>query len=302
MKIEKNNNNHKYIIEFNSFFIKSNKEEDIDYFSSMIKFFLVTMLDKCKKFDTKTLIKNFKDTFFDLSLIKEKTDEAHGKVGGNKKTINFVIDNFCVTFHELLHLSTLNNKKNICGFRYNNTGTALNEGYTELLTKRYFGKEKFDSYVFELILVEVLEKIVGKENMEKYYFEMSLPDLIKDLEQYENKENIINFIKTMDVFLENDISYIEDFSEEQFLYFQEIINDICNFLSSCIKNKIKNMLMNDDPYMMKFIIELNLHYKIPYNTSDGQSYQIEFFNEKLIDEIIEITFNYKNNINQNKRN
>lgn len=174
----------------------------------MIKFFIVTMNDKCKNFDSKRLIKNFKTTFFNLSQVKETEKKVSGKVSSNKNFIGYTIDNFDAVFHELLHLSTLDNKKGICGFRHKNkVGIALNEGYTELLVKRYFYKDKFDSYVFEILLVEVLEKIVDKENMEKYYFKMSLPALINDLEQYESNENIINFIKKIDMLLENYISY-----------------------------------------------------------------------------------------------
>ena len=70
-------------------------------------------------------------------------------------------------YHELFHMASskfINKFKIYCGFRQNNIGRAINEGYTELLTYRYFSLDNSSSYTYEYlkIIVENLENIQMK--------------------------------------------------------------------------------------------------------------------------------------------
>ena len=119
-------------------------------------------------------------------------------------------------YHELFHLSNsyYDEKKKVfyCGFaqhfnvkgRLNNNiyfGDGINEGYTEILTHRYFGKNHKlpKAYLLEVRIVEALEKIVGEKEMEKLYMSANLMGLIENLKQYSSEEDILRFISSVDV-------------------------------------------------------------------------------------------------------
>lgn len=100
--------------------------------------------------------------------------------------------------HELFHMaSSYYNGTDFCGFSQNNFGMGINEGYTQLLTERYFQDE--DSYyIAEVEIVSKLEKIIGREEMEKMYFQADLFHLISSLMEYESKDKIVDFIQAVD--------------------------------------------------------------------------------------------------------
>ncbi len=93
--------------------------------------------------------------------------------------------------------------------RHDSLGSALNEGYTELLTERYFnhGEEARGTigdyeaqvgYIFERSIASKLEKIVGQEKMESLYLNANLPGLINELKNYASEEEIMKFISKTD--------------------------------------------------------------------------------------------------------
>lgn len=126
-------------------------------------------------------------------------------------------------FHELLHLaSTKFNKKEgkyNCGFysklkNGNNIGIAINEGYTEHLTKKYFGhifpKHK-SSLVYEVFenFFNIIEQIIVEDEMEYYYFNADLSGLIRAMGRYcsyKKANELINDMKTFQ--LVSDILYL----------------------------------------------------------------------------------------------
>ena len=102
-------------------------------------------------------------------------------------------------YHELFHMASsyVNNNNMFSGFSYSNQnndsrdfGDGLNEGYTDLLTKRYFGNvEVFESdYDFEILIASFIEEIVGKDVMEKLYLTADFQGL--NDEDKLNKKNI----------------------------------------------------------------------------------------------------------------
>ncbi|MBQ1813071.1 MAG: hypothetical protein II119_03915 [Bacilli bacterium] len=112
-------------------------------------------------------------------------------------------------YHELFHMaSTIYKNGNIySGFsqsrRSNSMGDGINEGYTQLLSERYFGDIEGvkGTYPYITILVKELENIVGKEKMESLYFNANLLGLIEELKQYFSEEDISKLISGFDFIL-----------------------------------------------------------------------------------------------------
>lgn len=111
-------------------------------------------------------------------------------------------------YHELFHMASAAGKSDHIGFaQYIQGGTfgrGINEGYTELLTRRYFGDKidpnhiKDSGYNVQVSICRKLEKIVGKDKMTKLYLTANLKGLIDELKKYATEEEIYNFIYGMD--------------------------------------------------------------------------------------------------------
>ncbi len=107
--------------------------------------------------------------------------------------------------HELFHMATTIKTINgsYSGFltqiSFLELGRSINEGYTEIMTNRYFYYSIDDSgYKEQIILCKELEEIIGKEKMEQLYVGANLNGLIKELSKYAKMEDVINFIKATD--------------------------------------------------------------------------------------------------------
>lgn len=118
-----------------------------------------------------------------------------------------------VIMHEILHLaSSVVTKKCIySGFQQVDRksgsiiGIGLNEGYTNLLDKRYFGdyeeKKKDDlryTYTVTTSIASLIENFVGKENMEQWYFSADLRSLVDYLSEYISRDECITFLVAID--------------------------------------------------------------------------------------------------------
>ena len=106
-------------------------------------------------------------------------------------------------YHELFHLAST--KLNI-GFHYiigkYSIGEALNEGYTEYLTQKYFGIEDDEKiYNTEKVVAESVEKIVGSKKMQSLYLNSNLLGLIDELQQYYSEKEIEKFLVSSDAIL-----------------------------------------------------------------------------------------------------
>lgn len=110
--------------------------------------------------------------------------------------------------HEFLHMSsTIYDRINdiyFSGFSQedgkNIIGLSLNEGYTELLTSRFYNiKQKESVYVNEVRMAKMLELFFdNKEEMTRLYFTCDLLGFIKQLEKYAPYEDVIKLIIDMD--------------------------------------------------------------------------------------------------------
>lgn len=158
-----------------------------------------------KKFEKKLVhLKSFNESFFynnAISLKIEKTSflsKIYPGLYDIKNNIIHLTNNFEFP-HELNHMSSTfyDGENYYSGFSQKGVGDGLNEGYTELLSERYFNKK--DSYPVETKIMSNLEKIIGRDKMEYFYYTADLYNLIKELEQYDSKENIRNFINCVDI-------------------------------------------------------------------------------------------------------
>ena len=114
-------------------------------------------------------------------------------------------NNACLTpYHELLHLlsTRIDDKHTVrIGLQINDYGISINEGYTELLTKRYFNNfsiKDYTAYPNFVWYMEMIEEIVGKDRLEDLYYSSNQEGLSKELTSLSNEEDIINLFNTMD--------------------------------------------------------------------------------------------------------
>jgi len=118
--------------------------------------------------------------------------------------------------HEFFHMASAFYDKEakiaFCGFLQiiyftkQALGVGLNEGYTVLLTKRYFPTEIMNnaySYKVCEFFAKQLEKIVGKNRMETYYLSADLFGLYKYLLNFDDGSNIITLIAMLDNLVKN---------------------------------------------------------------------------------------------------
>ena len=107
-------------------------------------------------------------------------------------------------YHELFHVaSSITNKGNTySGFnqyffykgKWYDIAEGINEGYTQLLTERYFPSKKtqLSSYPFEKEIALCIENIIGKRKLEQFYFTNDLESLSNELKLYTNSPNEID--------------------------------------------------------------------------------------------------------------
>lgn len=149
--------------------------------------------------------------------------------------------------HEIFHLasSCLVNNIAYTGFQQYNlktdevVGMGINEAYTNLLDRRYFGDytetKKNDlryTYMVTTSLISILENFVGEEAMEAWYFKGELKSLISYLENYMSREECLAFVMAMDnLFLLVDNGAIKHpkMAADSYKY-------IVNFLGRCYMN------------------------------------------------------------------
>lgn len=150
-------------------------------------------------------------------------------------------------YHELFHLlsSTYDSKKKkvYSGFSQGNRrvdiGVALNEGYTELLSSRYFGNENTGVYPIEVQMAILIEKIVGESTMEKLYSEANLEGLIDEIDKYANdRKSILNTLIVLD--RAHDLFYFCEETTNNVLALEECLNAVTPFLLQCYLEKAKN--------------------------------------------------------------
>ena len=148
-------------------------------------------------------LKIYEKSFKLINFVLGKGREGLYEPVKNKLCISKECKDDTTLYHELFHMSSSFVKdKLICsGFAQMNSksnnktiGVGINEGYTELLTSRYFNNEKPNTYLEQTIICDSLEKIIGKDKMKSLYLNADLYGLVMELNKYISKEDLIGFI------------------------------------------------------------------------------------------------------------
>ena len=276
---------HVYItpnLEQKHFSVDLNELLSKEYGACILEFVDVIMA----KFNQKVLI-NFYNNINNLNVIKI-SDDNQGTLGSGvegiysprKNTIKICEGSTETIYHELFHMASAYLDGDICyagfkqsklGFKAN--GVGINEGYTQLLTERYFGDkiEIFGAYEYEVSIVSQLEKIVGREKMEQLYLSSDLKGLILELKKYTSEEEIITFISNMDFLLRRRREEIRGKRKVAL----QIMKDINEFLYKTYFTKLNQMFNHQeiDVCVLNEEIALFVSTLKPQADLDNQSYK-----------------------------
>lgn len=193
--------------------ININEEFPNKYKESLLKFSKVLIENFPKEY-----LVNFYNNINEL-VLKQSHESSLKEIFTNNlgtydEKKNKIVINDCkesVLFHELFHMaSSANNKERQVGFTHGiglpPIGTGINEGYTELLTRRYFKFDEEDqtpSYFFNYDVAKNIESLIGKERMEELYLKSDLMGLINELKKYATEDEIMKFINDNDFVVYN---------------------------------------------------------------------------------------------------
>ncbi|MBR4178348.1 MAG: hypothetical protein IKR57_03260 [Bacilli bacterium] len=219
------------LMEFVNVIVKNFKKEDLKIFYSNIRHLDV------KKFDENKYNKG-----------KKNHTLAYYKPYNNTVYISNEINTSGI-YHELFHMSTAikYNKYLFVGFDQTDLvsnksfGVGINEGYTQLLSERYFDKAQkgYPSLVHDLLLIE---NLIGKEKMESLYMQCNLYGLIDELKNYISYEDICRFITYTDYIKHN--MYNKNVSDRKVAIMGQMCAYINMFIVTCYLNKYINQLPN----------------------------------------------------------
>lgn len=193
----------------------------------------------------KTDEKNFKKKKFSKSVTAGTYNPKKNEIDISKSKREHTI------FHELFHMasSTYKNKIRYSGFSQTkflpvpfSIGNGLTEGYTEVITQRYFGPNycQSDAYEYETFIAGRVEDIVGQEKMEELYLNADLLGLINELKKYNNEKKIMKFISSTDFLL--DRFERPKFGVTEKTKIKKSFNFINRFLIESYSNYIKKQL------------------------------------------------------------
>ena len=192
---------------------------------------------------------NFYNNINELSIKNNKSISAigiRGSYNGIKNSI--AIADKTSIYHELFHMASRSYNKEdklmYVGFCQQGTdtkrtlvgklGSGLNEGYTEVLTHRYFGDnhELCSSYPFETSIAKKLEIIIGEDKMTLLYLKGDMLGIVGELKHYASEEEIMKFITRLDLIYNFNPMY-------KSILIRESIFDTYEFLLKAYAVKIK---------------------------------------------------------------
>ena len=172
-----------------------------------------------------------------------------------------------VIYHELFHLASYKEDENgkYCGFSQISKkvpsraiGEGLNEGYTELITKRHFkdfnNENETETYLYLKLIAKKLDEIVGQDKMEGLYLDASLNGLIDELKKYISDKEIMQFIADTDFIFKN--MHLDKNSLIAKSMLDKCINRINRFLIICYSKKLQVLVNNN------VLTKAELSYKI----------------------------------------
>lgn len=157
-------------------------------------------------------------------------------------------------YHELFHMasSTYKKGKSYSGFHQEylldhvSLGKGLNEGYTELLSRRFFSHYSYvpDAYEYQVFIAEKLEQIIGEEKMQSLYLNSNLKGLIDNLKQYVSEEEIMKFISNTDFI----VNHMDDKKLQLFIknMIGNCLKSINRFIIICYSKKLQQQVKDGE--------------------------------------------------------
>lgn len=171
-------------------------------------------------------------------------------------------------FHELMHMASTVKTKDVSyvGFKQKMDGEyigqGLNEGYTQLLTEKFFPEkisQRYVSYPFETHFARLVEEIVGEEKMIDFFFKANLRDLMLELIKYSSNKETSKFIRNLDVLNKHKYTKLPLLDIQAQL--QETIFNLNEFLMNAYKNKLQqdDTLTRDEKMlaMLEYVSKLS---------------------------------------------
>lgn len=249
--------------------------------TEFVMHFIQTLEEKLPHCDLSNFYKNIKTLKIEHKSESERERGVPGERDGWHNIVTLYTKECCdkdqksITAHELLHVASSKKGKIIhnSGFKktiklinhlfrkklYLAVGKGLNEGYTELLTKRlfnYFTPQRRDIYDIEQFLAYGIEQIVGQKEMEKAYFDNDLEGVVDNLAQDIGEENANNLIIKIDEILR--IRKKSQSFETAEKLAREVRVDIANILLTRVKRKHEAGELSEEE-LVKRVYDLELY-------------------------------------------
>lgn len=231
------NNHHHTITDFIKI-MKKNPNFDLNIFFENIKTLKIKSDQKYFPENVQKFKKQFGNSLGGFYRISENTVYLW-------KDCSFIL------YHELFHVAstprTANKETVITGFdqKINDKtiGESLNEGYTNLLTRRYFDENAifYSSYHFESNVTEIIEKLIGEDKMIKYFSTANLYGLISELTKYASSNEVIQFLIDFGKECKNFYS----FSNGNYV-FNKQAKQMHKFLLGAYAKKLSNDILNGE--------------------------------------------------------
>jgi len=171
---------------------------------------------------------------------------AKGLYNSKKNTLKYsFID--CIE-HELVHLASsyYNEKENVWQSGFINYAfgiifaKALNEGYTELISRRIFGKIN-KCYNKEVRIVRLFELLFDSDKLQKYYFNNDIVSVINTLCKYLKKEDAIKLI----LYFDYGFDLRKQGNPLHILVYKDIEVMLCNLFKIFITDPKKQEIFNE---------------------------------------------------------
>lgn len=158
-------------------------------FGRYIENFIETLVLKGGNFDFTYFFKNLKT--LQVIVVPKLDGDTIGEYN-IKENVIYIDSRYIdriedIIYHELFHMLSSTRKKDRCYSGLNNEGlfVSFNEGYTEVLTKRYFGdRSKMKAYTLERDFAELIEIVAGQAEMENLYSKIDYRGLLERLSMY----------------------------------------------------------------------------------------------------------------------
>lgn len=185
-------------------------------FVDIITDFIGVFQDK-KHIDLTNLYENLHSNCFKKINDPFSHNNFYGEYSLDSKNIYYDGDDVeRIIYHELFHMASTRQLGDYfyCGFSqlkfiYKDgskkktwkfdIGVGLTEGYTELLSWRYFGSKNIEKCYHCLVdIANYIEVIVGREAMEEAYFKGDLLGLVDKLSIYIPRKEVLGLIKDTD--------------------------------------------------------------------------------------------------------